>query len=182
MQQKPDALLKQEQDTTNLASVLEQTELTRDNYPTILGVLVQCKANIKMLEAQRDEALVPAKETVNRIKGYFDESLKALSACESVIKGKATTLIGATAAHALTVAQAGQQPPPPLPSIEGVGVREGWDFKVINEGLLPPEFLVPDAKKIRAAMKDQMTEEGPFAIPGVKFFRKTTLVVTPPKA
>ncbi len=181
MEKKTEEIVQQESATRSLLNALEQTKLTRDNYPQIMGILVECKANSKMLEAQRDEALVPAKQTVQRIKNYFDDSLKGLEACERVVKEKATTLLGSVAAGRLTAAQAGVRPDAPLPSVEGVSVREGWDFKIINPKLLPPEYLVPDEKKIRAAMKSQMTEQGPFAIPGVKFFRKFTLAVTPPK-
>ncbi len=47
-----------------------------------------------------------------------------------------------------------------------------WDFEVTNAAEVPREYLVPDEKKIRQAVKD-----GVRAIPGVNIFEKTGLRV-----
>jgi hypothetical protein len=58
--------------------------------------------------------------------------------------------------------------PSTVPKVAGVSTVEAYDFEVINEGLLPREYLTPDLKKIRARVNDlkSMTK-----IPGVRVFR-----------
>lgn len=47
-----------------------------------------------------------------------------------------------------------------------------WDFEIVNPLMVPRDYLMPDEKKIRQAVKDGVRE-----IPGVKIFEKTGLRV-----
>lgn len=178
---KPDLAVPESQ-FSQLLEGLRSTQITADNYPTIMGILVQCKAHAKTYTARRDEALNPAKQTANTIKGWFDPVLKSLEEIEQTLKEKAVTYVGAQAAQRITMAQAGQQPAAPPPQIDGVTFREQWDFKVINSGMLSEDLLKPDESAIRKRMKEQMGEDGPTPIPGVKFFRRQVIAVAIPKA
>ncbi len=65
-------------------------------------------------------------------------------------------------------------PVPYLPKTKGVTVREDWDFAITDAKKLPPEYLIPDEKKIRAVVK---ALKGATRISGVKVFAKTVMAV-----
>ena len=69
-------------------------------------------------------------------------------------------------------------PPPPVPEkpkTEGLTLRENWTFEIVDESLIPKEYLVPDLVKIRRTvqvMKDKTV------IPGIRVFNNPIVVKT----
>ena len=69
-------------------------------------------------------------------------------------------------------------PPPPIPEkpkTEGLTLRENWTFEIVDESLIPREYLVPDLVKIRKVvqvMKDRAN------IPGIRVFNNPVVVKT----
>jgi len=52
---------------------------------------------------------------------------------------------------------------PEVPKTQGLSLRDNWDFEIIDEALIPREYLVPDETKIRRvvkAMKDKTNIAG----------------------
>lgn len=45
--------------------------------------------------------------------------------------------------------------PSSMPKVEGVSSRKNWKFRVVNEGLIPREYLSPDPIKIGAVVRSQ---------------------------
>lgn len=81
------------------------------------------------------------------------------------------------------VYQAGGIPTAPVPvvvSTEGVGIRERWDFEIVDARLVPHELCSPDTYKIEAARGMYMGDTGtePPPIPGVRFFKTANVRVT----
>jgi len=68
------------------------------------------------------------------------------------------------------------EPIPEVPAAakaDGVSLRDNWTFEIIDESLIPREYLIPDEVKIRkvvVAMKDKTN------IPGVKAINRPIIV------
>lgn len=60
------------------------------------------------------------------------------------------------------------------PKIEGISSRKNWTFRIVNESLVPREYLVPDEKKIRGVVK-ALKEKA--KIPGVEVFAEESVAV-----
>ena len=70
--------------------------------------------------------------------------------------------------------------PPPIvektvPKIAGQTMREDWDFEIINEALIPREYLMLDLVAIRAAVKSQKNRTN---IAGIRVIKKNNMVGT----
>ena len=69
-------------------------------------------------------------------------------------------------------------PPPPVPEkpkTNGLALRENWTFEIVDESLIPREYLVPDPVKIRKmvqVMKDRTN------IPGIRVFNNPIVMKT----
>lgn len=70
-------------------------------------------------------------------------------------------------------------PSPPSPTVErveGVSYREDWSFEVVDPGLVPREFMIPNEKAIGGVVRAM---RGATNIPGVRAFaRRVTSVRT----
>jgi hypothetical protein len=62
----------------------------------------------------------------------------------------------------------------PGPKVEGMSFRDSWDFEIVDSGLIPRCYLVPDEKSIRAVVQALKEKTD---IPGIKVFKKTITVV-----
>lgn len=51
-------------------------------------------------------------------------------------------------------------------------LRTTWDYKIVDESLIPRQYMIPDEKKLRAAIKAGFHE-----IPGLEIFEAPTLVL-----
>lgn len=101
-------------------------------------------------EAERTAKLQQAEKALNR--GEIEKASALLDSAEAV-----------KPEQVITVA--------PRSKSYGVSTRENWSAEVINESLVPREYMTPDLKKLNAlarAMKD-----GNAAPPGVKFVKAT---------
>lgn len=58
---------------------------------------------------------------------------------------------------------------PPTPKVEGVSYREVWEFEIVNEALIPREYLVPDLKRIGGVIRAM---KGSAQIPGVRAYSR----------
>jgi len=82
-------------------------------------------------------------------------------------------------------AKKGAPPPPPMPipqvqeqarTVRGdlgtVSAKKVWDYEIVDERQIPPEFMMVNEKAIRAAVK-----AGVRNIPGVKIYQREELAV-----
>lgn len=58
------------------------------------------------------------------------------------------------------------------PKVAGVSFRENWDFEIINENLIPRQYLMPNMIAIRAVVKGLKNQTN---IPGVKVFSTSSV-------
>lgn len=62
--------------------------------------------------------------------------------------------------------------PPAVPKLDNVSTRENWTFRVVNEALIPREFLIPDTTKLRAHARSFRDKA---LVPGVEFFAEEVI-------
>lgn len=62
----------------------------------------------------------------------------------------------------------------PVQAVEGLQIRESWDYEIINQAMVPPQFLMVDDRAVKAEMKAH--PEGAI-IPGIKFFKAQSVAV-----
>lgn len=60
-----------------------------------------------------------------------------------------------------------------VPQVNGVSYRTDWDFEIVDESLIPRQFLMVNDKAIRAFVR---ATKGQQEIPGVRIFAKQVLV------
>jgi hypothetical protein len=60
------------------------------------------------------------------------------------------------------------------PKINGVNTRENWQYRIVDEKLIPREYLCPDEKKIGKIVKANGTKTN---IPGIEVFDIGTVVI-----
>ena len=58
---------------------------------------------------------------------------------------------------------------PQVATVSGVSMRTDWDFRIVNETLIPREYLLVNEQAIRAICK---STKGRATVPGVEFFPK----------
>lgn len=63
---------------------------------------------------------------------------------------------------------------PVVDKVQGISSKVKWDFKIVNGGLIPNQFLIPDEKKIRAYVQAFKHEA---IIKGVIVFQKNEINV-----
>lgn len=64
--------------------------------------------------------------------------------------------------------------PPTAPVVSGISSRETWDFRIVNEALIPRQYLCVNEQAIRGVVKSLKSKHG---IPGVEAFTKTGIAV-----
>jgi len=63
-------------------------------------------------------------------------------------------------------------PPAPKVTVQGASVRENWNFEIVDESLIPREYMMPDTVKIRRVVKAMKKET---KIAGVRVFDAGTV-------
>jgi hypothetical protein len=85
------------------------------------------------------------------------EALAPLMDAERILKGK--------------IAAYSQEPP----KVEGVSLRKGWAFRIVDAAKIPRKYLVPDEKAIGGVVKALGQQA---RIPGVEVYRDTTVAAS----
>lgn len=62
--------------------------------------------------------------------------------------------------------------PKAVPKVEGISMRENWDFEIVSESLLPRQYLMPNLVAIRQVVRGL---KGNSNIPGVKVFKTSNI-------
>jgi hypothetical protein len=154
--------------------------------------LVEVKARRQELDAGKRSELEPHTSAVKTIRAKYAPAEDAYEALDGAMRERiardASESAQARQAAQLAAGQAFQAgdnaaayqalvAAPPPAETEGVGVHEAWAFEIVNEGLVPRAYCEPVPKLIRATFKPSQ-RDAPAPIPGVRFFRKSTVRVT----
>ena len=89
-------------------------------------------------------------------RGQYDDPL---AEAEKAIKGN-------------MVAWADEQTPGAVPVLGGISLREEWQYEIMDDTLLPREYLVPDHAQIKALVKSLGSQ---CDIEGVRVFRRSVV-------
>ncbi len=108
------------------------------------------------------------------------EDLKLAAAATAEARGdkeKAQVILEAqivvTVAHPAPIAVA--MPVIEAPKAEGTVVRHDWGYRIVDPGMIPREYLIPDEPKIKRIVK---ALKGETKIPGVEVYAETPKVST----
>lgn len=166
---------------------------TQEDLETASEIVNEISARLKTLEAEEKAATKPILEGVARVRSWFAPARKtgeeALGAWKRLIlksneerrlkaaEAAAKVQIAIAAGDSRTAAVLHRQVQPPEP-VKGLQSRKVWAFKVVNQGLLTAEYLVPNENAIRAEMRAQIAKGQEPVIPGVKFEQVESLAAT----
>jgi hypothetical protein len=173
---------------------LEQFQIQNQEDFELAGeALKWIKERWKNLEERRTRMTKPINEGLRQINDFFRPAKDPLERAEAILKSKvgAYTLAQREAQakamqEAAAAVQAGQrdqaaalvQATAPTPQIKGIAVKAKWAFRVVNEALVPREYLSVDPVKLEKAIWYADTERTPpRPIPGIEFFLETSTTV-----
>ena len=134
---------------------------TDSHYTMVAADLLDLKKIQSAIEGKRDELLAPAKKTVAAIREMFNEPLKLISELEveqksglssyiEFVQQRAQSMLNEAVVkqdiNAIEEAQLCTHP-----AVAGVQVRTSEKVFVVDESLIPREYLIPNMKAIKAA-------------------------------
>lgn len=156
-------------------------------------LLAEVKQRNAFLEDKKQAATAPLTKSLHEIRSWFRPAQDYYAKCERELKDKvaayfvrreqenraalvaASEAVAAGDSEAVTAAiegiDTGTAP-------RGMSVRETWDFEVDDLEALPVAYRLPDTAKIRKTLFAALSSQGePPGIPGVRFYRKTSVSV-----
>lgn len=149
-------IVKYEKDSYEI-SVIETVEQAKN----ALSMALQSRKIFKALEEERKKITKPHvdfQRSINKLVGSIQDRLKEI---ETRLESKISTWVE-------------QELENPFSQFDSIVVEDGslltknvWDFCIINENEIPPEFLVPCSSLIELAIKNGIRK-----IPGVEIFQK----------
>lgn len=168
-----------------LSASLQDLPCTPETYPGICDALIDVKARVKSLTAQRETVLGPLREAERAVREWFRAPLETYQTIENVLKQR-------VAAYQETLRQekhkaivaAGQQPTPTAmaqltalaqpPTPAAITFRKTWEVEIVDPNLVPREFLLIDVQALR---KVCVATKGQIQIPGVRFVQREGVAV-----
>lgn len=168
-----------------LSASLQDLPCTAETYPGICEALVEVKARVNGLLAQREMLLGPLREVERVVREWFKAPIETHQLIEKVLKervaGYQETL--KREKHAAIVA-AGQAPTPTAmaqltalavpPTPAAISFRKTWEVEIVDPNLVPREYLLIDTVALR---KVCVATKGQIQVPGVRFVQKDGVAV-----
>jgi len=147
--------------------------------------LTEVKGKLRWLKDKREEATKPMNAALKTIRGWFKPAEEFYEECEGLWKLKirdGLTALDAAQQRALAAASQAHQAgdlrlvteamavasQATVEAPANISVIERWGYKIIDEMLLPREYLMPDAQKIAGVVRAMGAST---RIPGVEVFR-----------
>jgi hypothetical protein len=168
-----------------LSASLQDLPCTAETYPGICDALIDVKARVKSLTAQRETVLKPLREAERAVREWFRAPLQTYEMIESVLKARVAgyqeTL--RQEKHAAIVA-AGQAPTPSAmaqltalsvpPTPAAISFRKVWKVEITDPNQVPREYLLIDTTALRKVCQ---ATDGKIQIPGVRFVQEQSVAV-----
>ena len=160
---------------------------TQAKLTEINSTLVECKNRAKQIEVLEKTVTGPINESLRAAKAVFAPARTAYATLEQALKSKVAE------GHAelerqqreqlsvvVEMAKSGQTEQatavlaviPDGPEHKGSSVRKVWKFEIVDETVVPVEYLTVDERKIRAAVTLGARE-----IPGVRIYEDVSVAV-----
>lgn len=128
------------------------------------------KGELVAYEQRQAEIRRLAEAEAERQRRKLEEDARIQAALEAESRGEAKVAEAILEApHPPTPVFAPPAIVPEAPKAEGLSFRSIWEFEIINEALIPREYLKPDEKKIRGVVTAMREASN---IPGVRAFEK----------
>jgi hypothetical protein len=126
-------------------------------------------------ERRLREAAIKAE--VERRKAEEEARIKAAAELEAAGAKEEAEAVMAEALEEVDKPMEVYVPPPETPKVtlSGATVKTTWTFEIVNEALIPRQFLTPDIVKIGGIVRSL---KGQTNIPGVKAVEKKSMVAT----
>lgn len=168
-----------------LSASLQDLSCTAETYPGICDALIDVKARVKSLTAQREAVLGPLREAERAVREWFRAPLETYQTIETALKARVAgyqeTL--RQEKHAAIVA-AGQAPTPSAmaqltslatpPTPAAISFRKVWKVEITDPNQVPREYLLIDTVALRKVCQ---ATEGRAQIPGVRFVQEQSVAV-----
>jgi hypothetical protein len=168
-----------------LSASLQDLPCTVETYSGICDALIDVKARVKSLTAQRETVLRPLREAERAVREWFRAPLETYQMIEGVLKqrvaGYQETL--RREKHAAIVA-AGQAPTPSAmaqltalsvpPTPASISFRKVWKVEIVDPNAVPREYLLIDTTALRKVCQ---ATDGKIQIPGVRFVQEQSVAV-----
>ncbi len=166
---------------------------TQDDLEQAAELLNDIKRRTQELDQHEKYMTGPFREGIARIVALFKPAKQAAADARSLWQAKileSNKRRAEEATRALLEAQAAvaaQDRPAaalalakvqPVEKVQGLQVRKRWTFRVINQGLLPAAYLMPNEAAIKETMRAALAAGEAPVIPGVKFEQEESLAAT----
>lgn len=168
-----------------LSEALQHVSCNAETYPSICDALIDVKARVKNLTAQRETVLGPLREAERAVREWFRAPLETYQTIESVLKQRVAAYqeVLRQEKHKAIVA-AGQAPTPSAmaqltalaapPTPAAISFRKTWEVEIVDPNLVPREYLLIDTVALR---KVCVATKGQIQIPGVRFVQREGVAV-----
>lgn len=168
-----------------LSASLQDLPCTTETYPGICEALIEVKARVKNLTAQRETVLGPLREAERAVREWFRAPLETYQTIENILKQRVagyqeTLRLEKQAA----IVAAGREPTPSAmaqltalsvpPTPTAISFRKTWEVEITNPNLVPREYLLIDTGALR---KVCVATKGQIQVPGVRFFQRDGVAV-----
>ena len=168
-----------------LFSSLQDLPCTTETYPGICEALVDVKARVKHLTAQRETVLGPLREAERAVREWFRAPLETYQASENVLKQRVAEYQEVLRQEKYkAIVAAGQAPTPAAmsqltalaapPTPAAISFRKVWDVEIVDPNLVPREYLLIDVPALRKVCQ---ATKGQIQIPGVRFVQRESVAV-----
>jgi len=156
---------------------LKALPVTAENAEVVGSILVDVKTRYKELDARMKAITAPMRAAEKGVRDLFRPALTALAEAEALLKqGLSDAARAQQAANAAAMQQAqaalaqgdvrgaalAATTLTPVQAVEGVQMKEVWNFRVVDPNSVPRELCSPDDAKIKAYIA-----AGARQIPGV---------------
>lgn len=164
---------------------------SNETYEMAVEGAREAGARYTAIKTEKEKVTKPLKATVKQVEAWFDVLLSPLDEAKRLFKEKATAYQIAQAeeqrkalaatqaafqagdekaveAHALQAATAMPE------KVKGAFVTDRWSVEIVDEKLVPREFLIVDVKKLDALARAM---KGDINIPGVKAVNNPSMTV-----
>lgn len=167
----------------------------KDDIEFASKMLREVKGKKKFLEGERGKVTYHLNEALEIIRSWFRDPIKLLTQCEKILKEKIDDAMEemerkqqealdkaskaamsgkkSSARRALEDAKAAEIGP-----IEGIQVRAGWDYEIVDFNKIPRKWLCVDDPMLKAHIR---SKKGDVQIPGIKVIKKNSIAANATK-
>lgn len=177
------ALALYKKEASDILDDLKGREISSDEENAVCGELLRfVKGRLSFLKLEKDKILKPQKAAVEATKELFNQVSHPFEEAEVLLKERMAAYFETRKSQETKLLEAAlasdsarelvDLAAKAAPVVQGVSMREAFDFVIENEDLIPAEYRCVDTKKIALTVR---TKKDQAEIPGVRVFKKTVV-------